>query len=286
MQQMYTTLDCLPCFLRQSLSVARICFPDREDIHRRVILAFSEQFSKMDLSRTPPDLAAELYALAGRLIGEDDPFQKHKRRANQRAMELLPDLEGLVMQNQDPLLAALNVSIIGNYIDEGVARIFDWEKALTRETDTGWGDSSYPRFKDMIGSTREILILGDNAGEIALDTLLVKVLKEFGLDVTYVVRDRPIINDATLADAEEVGMSELCRVVSSGVDSPGTVPSRCSPEFLKTLDQAELVVSKGQGNFEALIGRRPGIFYAFKAKCAVVAGKLGVKEGSSLFIYK
>jgi hypothetical protein len=127
------------------------------------------------------------------------------------------------------------------------------------------------------------MILGDNAGEIGMDTLLVKQLKALGAEVTYVVREKPILNDATMEDAQFVGMDRLCRVISSGVDSPGTLLSRCHPDFLQELHAAPIVISKGQGNFECLHGRVPGIFFALKVKCQVVARLTGFPVRTSIF---
>jgi hypothetical protein len=113
---------------------------------------------------------------------------------------------------------------------------------------------------------------------------MVRELQELGARVTYAVRGRPVLNDATLDDAREVGMDELCEVVSSGVDSPGTVLSRCSREFRRLLGEAGAVVSKGQGNYEGLVGELPGVFFAFKVKCAAVARHVGREQGSTVFI--
>jgi hypothetical protein len=129
------------------------------------------------------------------------------------------------------------------------------------------------------------MILGDNAGEIALDTILVGLLQERGCTVTYVVRGSPIINDATLEDAREVGMIELCKVVSSGVDTPGTVLSRCSQDFLASFNRSPVILSKGQGNLEALSDECSGIFYALKVKCPVVADMTGLGVGQSALIF-
>jgi uncharacterized protein with ATP-grasp and redox domains len=127
------------------------------------------------------------------------------------------------------------------------------------------------------------MILGDNAGEIGMDTLLVKQLQNLGAEVTYVVRGAPILNDATLEDARFVGMDRLCRVISSGADSPGTVLSRCHSDFLEELYAAPIVISKGQGNFEALHGRLSGAFFALKVKCPVVARLTGFPVRTSVF---
>jgi len=237
----------------------------------------------LDLEQPPVILARQLLDLIAELTGNRDPFAADKVRANQRVMELLPGLAEVVDQAADPLLAALEASIVGNYIDAGVRERFDWEAELG-----GAGQSLEPAvvdaFRARLGRGVRVLILGDNAGEIGMDRLLVQQLARLGCRVTYAVRSGPVLNDATLEDARAVGMDRLCEVVTSGCDLPGTLPEHCAPQFLERMRKAEVVISKGQGNYESLEGCWPDVYFAFKAKCERVAGILGVGKGASLFI--
>ncbi|MGE4298966.1 MAG: DUF89 domain-containing protein [Desulfovibrionaceae bacterium] len=289
---MHTSLDCLPCFLRQALKAARVAAPDNGAAHEATVRAWAAYLAEADLTRPAPCLAGDLYPMATRLAGVDDPYAAHKHAANTRVLDLLPGLAGVVAASPDPLHAALALAIIGNYIDAGVDHAFDWEHALADETHVfsgahGNGDA-YTAFAHAACDGARVLILGDNAGEIGLDTLLVRQLKGRGCAVTYAVRGAPILNDATLEDAAFVGMDALCEVVSSGSDAPGTVRSRVTPGFAARMADADCIVSKGQGNLESLYGTPwpglPPVYYAFKAKCPVIATKLHVREGASLFI--
>lgn len=280
---MKTNLECLPCFLTQGLKAARLCVPDDEELHRRLLQTWSARLAELDITLPPPAIAGELYRDVEAMLGNGDPFQKDKQAANARVMELLPRLRKIVHSGADPLARALEISIIGNYIDSGVAREFPWEQEL-EDLDQTLDQQVYDRFRQAVKDHQEIMILGDNAGEIALDTILVSRLQDLGCRVTYAVRGRPIINDATLEDARAVGMTDLCQVISSGVDTPGTVLSRCSPEFLDTFRRSPVVLSKGQGNLEALSDECAGIFYALKIKCPVVADMTGLAVGCSAFI--
>jgi uncharacterized protein with ATP-grasp and redox domains len=280
---MKAKLDCLPCFLTQGLKVARLCDPDNEELHRRILLDWSGRLREMDLDRPPPAIAGELYGGIASLLGVCDPFQRDKKVSNARVLELLPRLRELVRASPDPLLRAMELSIVGNYIDSGVARDFRWEERLESEThnlDTG----TYSGFRRAAVERGDVLIVGDNAGEIGFDTILVSELQRLGCRVAYAVRGSPVINDATLEDADEVGMTGLCRVISSGADTPGAVLSRCTPEFVSLLQSSPVVLSKGQGNLEALSEERDNVFYALKVKCAVVAQMTGLAEGSSALI--
>lgn len=184
--------------------------------------------------------------------------------------------------NQHTQLAA--VTFLGDiYVcDRGVEMDVDWENELANVSDS-IDKRAYAQFESRAIEGAEILILGDNTGEIVLDTLLVEELKRRGCTVTFAVRSRPVINDATMADAETVGMTMLCEVVESGVDTPGTVLSKCKPEFIERMKKADIILSKGQGNYESLEGAWPGIFCAFKVKCKRVANDSGLPLGCSAF---
>ena len=283
---MRTGLDCLPCFLRQMVQGARLAAPGREDLHQAVARESAAFLSRADLDRSPPDLAGELYARITAITGNPDPFQEQKRAANARVKELLPELGAMVAAGRTSpggaLRAALHLAIIGNYIDAGVARVYDWERALTEEPEAVSGEA-FDRFLAAVSGSARVLILGDNAGEIGLDRLLVQELLHLGCDVAYAVRGGPILNDATLEDAREMGLEGMCRVVSSGLVAPGTIVERVSAELRTELELADLVLSKGQGNFESLHGRRSGVYYAFKVKCDTVAKYLDAALGASVF---
>lgn len=265
-----------------TLSGVRSARPGEDAVHEQVVKAWAAGFSQADLEKSPPELAGQFFRESSHLIGDIDIFKKAKDEANSRVLELLPEIRQMVLDSEEPLLAALGVSIIGNYMDCAVADEFDWEdelEHLERDIDP----NLFKEFLNRIDDTGNLLILGDNAGEIGLDTILVTLMRDRGVDVTYAVRGARILNDATIEDAETVGMTDVCEVVTSGVDTPGTVLSRCSGEFLQRLENAGTVLSKGQGNFEALWGNFPGVYYAFKVKCPVVAEVTGRPVRTSLF---
>ncbi len=279
---MKTRLDCLSCFLNMTLSGVRSARPGEDAVHEQVVKAWAAGFSQADLEKSPPELAGQFFRESSHLMGGIDIFKKAKDEANSRVLELLPEIRQMVLDSEEPLLAALGVSIIGNYMDCAVADEFDWEdelEHLERDIDP----ALFKEFLNRIDNSGNLLILGDNAGEIGLDTILVSLMRDRGIEVTYAVRGARILNDATIEDAETVGMTDVCEVVTSGVDTPGTVLSRCSGEFLQRLEKAGTVLSKGQGNFEALWGNFPGIYYAFKVKCPVVAEVTGSPVRTSLF---
>ncbi len=280
---MYTRLDCLPCFLRQALNGARLTAPQNPEKQRQILATVSEEISRMDTRLSPPHLAGGMYSRITEISGTKDPFSAYKEKSNAAVLDLLPQVISQLENEKDRIFFALRLSIIGNYMDAGAGREFDWQTALYAEKDSRWAELHYPRFRDELSRPGKVLIIGDNAGEIALDTILVKELNRLGHQVHYAVRGTPILNDATMEDARQVGLTEICNVFSSGSDCPGAVTSRCSKDFLQRMDEADVVISKGQGNFEALSEEKSGIYFAFKVKCEVVSNIVDLPIGTSVF---
>nr|WP_321257404.1 ARMT1-like domain-containing protein [uncultured Pseudodesulfovibrio sp.] len=284
---MDTALDCMPCFMKMAVREARLACPDDVVLQQEIVMEWGKTLSQLDLSDPPPAIARHLAELIRIKTGCGDLYRADKDEANRCVAALLPDLEVRIAQERatdggDALALALEFAIIGNYIDRGVELEFDLEDEMANVAKTISPDV-LKSLKDDIFPGAKVLILGDNTGEIVLDKILVKEFKRMKCDVTFAVRSYPVINDATMEDAVTVGMTQLCRVVESGVDTPGTILDRCSPEFLKTMEQADIILAKGLGNFEALDGRWPDIYCAFKVKCKRIAEKTGLDLGTSVF---
>ena len=284
---MDTSLDCMPCFMKMAVNEARLACPDDPDLQHEIVKAWAKEIGSLDLNQSPPAIARRLAVLVRSLTGCGDLYAEDKKEANDWVLSLLPELKVRLDTEKaatqgDPLGLALELAIIGNYIDRGVDLEFDLEGEIATVAGSICPDT-LADFKQSAVAGASVLILGDNTGEIVLDTLLVEELKRRGCEVTYVVRSFPVLNDATMAEAEAVGMTGLCPVVESGVDTPGTVLDRCTPEFLDRMRNADVVLGKGQGNFEALAGRWPDIYFAFKVKCKRVAAETGLEVGKSAF---
>ncbi|MBN2644790.1 MAG: DUF89 family protein [Desulfuromonadaceae bacterium] len=275
-------LDCLPCFVKQTLSVLRMVDADeaeKERILRRVL----EQLSHIDFAQSPPQLAQDIHAQIRQLADNPDPYAVHKRRDQELALRLYPPVEQQVRDSEQPFYAAVQMAIAGNSLDHGVYHDLSEEQALAL-LEQGLvtpvqGDLA--AFQREVERARSILYLGDNAGEIVFDRLLLQQLPRE--KVTYVVRGGPIINDAQLQDAREAGIDRLvATLMDNGDDSPGTVLSRCSAGFREKFHNADLIIAKGQGNYETLSDEPGNIVFLLKAKCPVVATHIGCDLGASL----
>ncbi|MFP3928221.1 MAG: damage-control phosphatase ARMT1 family protein [Desulfobacteraceae bacterium] len=275
---MNTYLDCIPCFLKQALFAARAATNDDKRI-KEVLDRVARLTPSIPLGNPPPETARLVYGAVREVTGVEDPFKAHKEKSIQKALSLYDELKSLVKNSKDPLHTAVRVAIAGNVIDLGVNQAFDLEAEMKDLLQRRLSARHYRCFTQNLEKARTVLYLGDNAGETVFDRILIEAL---GRDTVYAVREVPIINDATFEDAEKSGISEVARIVSSGCDAPGTILKRCSPEFLESYNNSDLIISKGQGNFESLSEEKGPVFFLFKVKCPVIAGHIGVDIGEMI----
>ncbi|MFP4036926.1 MAG: damage-control phosphatase ARMT1 family protein [Desulfobacteraceae bacterium] len=275
---MNTYLDCIPCFLKQALFAARAATNDDKRI-KEVLDRVARLTPSIPLGNPPPETARLVYGVVREVTGVEDPFKAHKEKSIQKALSLYDELKSLVKNSKDPLHTAVRVAIAGNVIDLGVNQAFDLEAEMKDLLQRRLSARHYRCFTQNLEKARTVLYLGDNAGETVFDRILIEAL---GRDTVYAVREVPIINDATFEDAEKSGISEVARIVSSGCDAPGTILKRCSPEFLEIYNNSDLIISKGQGNFESLSEEKGPVFFLFKVKCPVIAGHIGVDIGEMI----
>ncbi len=276
---MKASLDCIPCLVRQALDAARMASPDPL-VHKRVLCEMLRWTGEMDMDEPPPILGQRFHRWLREITGIEDPYRSAKDRFNRLALSLLPDLRATIKAAQDPLAMAVCIAIAGNVIDMGTngnlteSEVRKSIDEVLAEPLTGIENG----FRQAIAEAQDILYLADNTGEIAFDRLLIEQLSP--PRVTLALRGSPVINDATLTDARYVGLHEIVKVIDNGSDAPGTVLEDCSPEFVRRFTEADLILAKGQGNFETLNDEPRNIFSLFKAKCPVIAAHVGVPVGT------
>jgi damage-control phosphatase, subfamily I len=277
---MRTHLDCFPCFLRQSLIALKLVTED-EAWQETVVKNILEYIRNADSSKPPAYTTTFIHRKIRQMLGED-PFKEIKSKYNKIALSLYPSLKVMTEKSHDPLLTSARLAIAGNVIDFGIFTSINIEGTIDRALNNPLSVDDYRIFRDSVGAADEILYLTDNAGEIVFDRLLIEELIAKGKKIQAVVKGSPVINDATLSDAEESGLIEVCEVMENGSDGVGTILEWTSSEFQKTFNNAQLVISKGQGNFETLSGTKKKIFFFFQSKCNVVSEELGLSTGSML----
>lgn len=226
-----------------------------------------------------PEIQRELKVKLCDLIGVADPFIEEKKISNAQALDLYEEWKPKVLSSEMPFDLALRLSIAGNIMDYGASGVFNVYETINYVLNADFAIDHTKQLKNGILNAKRILYLGDNAGEIVFDKLFIETIMHN--DVYYSVRSAPVLNDVTMDDAKAVGMDLVADVITNGFDAPSTVLSRCSKEFLDIYESSDLVISKGQGNFEGLMElREPKIFFLLMAKCDVIAETLGVKKGS------
>ena len=280
---MRTSLDCIPCILRQTLDAARLVSKEFT-VHENILRDVLGWAREMDLNQSPPAMAQRIHRRLREITGVDDPYRETKDRQNFMAMEMIPSLRSKIESDSDPLLVAARLAIAGNVIDMGVnvnLTEADVRLAVNQAlTEQFFGEED--SFHKAIAKAQSIMYLADNAGEIAFDRLLIEKLSPGR--VTLVVRGAPVINDATLADAHAVGLDKIVEIIDNGSDAPGTILSDCSPEFRCRFIKADLIIAKGQGNFETLSNESGNIFFLFKVKCPLVADIVNQPIGTKMLV--
>lgn len=273
---MKTYLDCFPCFLRQALEAARMAGAD-EERQRLILDRTMALLQDASLESKPPEIGDGVHRIVRQLTGDDDPYAAVKAESTREALRLYPRLKALVAEDGDRLERAIRIAIAGNVIDFATGADFDIKEGLERILNQPFAINDIAAFRKALSEARSVLYLGDNAGETVFDRVLIEALD---VPVIYAVKGGPIINDATVDDALAAGLDEVAEVVSTGSDAPGTILSRCSAEFRALYERAELVIAKGQANYETLSEERGRLFFLLKVKCPVIARDIGAPVGS------
>lgn len=275
-------LDCIPCFLRGALEAARFATSDVE-MHAEVMQEALQVLT--DNSDQPATvLGQRIHRRLRELTGIADPYLDAKRRFTTLAMALVPELRAELSRVEDPFAYAVRLAIAGNIIDLGAnGNLSEVEVNLSlRRVLSEPFNGDLARFHRTLLVSERILYLADNAGEIVFDRLLIEQLPPG--HVTVAVRGGPILNDATIADAAAAGLDQFATVIDNGSDAPGTILDDCSAAFRNVFNRADVIIAKGQGNYETLCRASANIFFLLKVKCPLVAAQTGLSIGTQALI--
>jgi len=278
-ERMKTYLECIPCFIKQSLEAARMATDD-EDIHEKVLKEVMKHLETISFSDSPPELSRDVHKIIKTITKSKDPYKKVKDQSNEMARNLYPHLKKLVDEADDSLFMAIKLAIVGNVIDFGASNRFNIEDMIDVAVKQKFADEAYPQFKKTLEQAKTIIYVADNSGEIFFDKLLIEELKKRGEKITYVVKANPIINDALIGEAKFAGIDNLATIIEgdAGQDrsAPGILLRYASKEFLKNFESADMVISKGQGNYESLSNCKREVFFLLMIKCPLVAEDIGI----------
>ncbi len=269
-------LDCIPCFMQQALRAGRMATSDEKKI-KLILDKTGEMVSTISMHATPAEIGMKVYRIVSEVTGVRDPYKHIKQQHISETKAIYPELEKIVADSVDKLLTAIRIAIAGNVIDLGVKKSFNIVKDVKYILKQEFAVFDYNAFKSHLQKAESILFIGDNAGESVFDKILIKELRK---PVKYAVRSIPIINDVTMEDAIASGLDEVAELFDSGCKSPGIILNQSTPEFLEIFNSSDLVISKGQGNFEGLSDCNRQVFFLLKTKCPIISKHLGVEDGS------
>ena len=212
-----------------------------------------------------------------------DPYPNQKKEGNEIALSLMPKVRE-ILKEDNSLETYVKIAIVGNILDFGTFHLgTDFEAMIFEGLEKELKINKIDEFEDALRKYDSVLYLVDNTGEIVFDKLLIEKIKEYDVDVTVAVKERPILNDACMEEALEVGLDEVATLITTGSDSVGVVESMISDEFKEILMNSPFVISKGMGNFEGLTEmnfKGQDVFVLLCTKCPAISKELGIDEGA------
>jgi len=275
---MQTFPDCMPCLINQSLKAMRLSGLGEENVFpalKRVLRCAAD----FDINLSPPEMAMHIHRIIRQESGHDDPYRAIKRQAIDEVLRHEERIRNMIMASGNRFRAAVRMALAGNVLDFA---IFEWnpeqlatqlESALSKPVD----ESALDRLEIAAKQADTIMVIGDNSGESVFDKLFIEQLS--AKRVIYVVRGGPAINDVTMHEAVASGLDDVAELIDNGSDAPGTLLEHVSETFLQEFYAADLIIAKGQGNYESLCDCKRQIFFLTQIKCPVIARDLSGAVG-------
>ncbi len=273
--------ECVDCIINQSLKVADAIGAD-SDLRTRLSSTVEAMSKNFSFELSPPEVASDVYEKMAEIANKEDLYDEVKALSTKKAQAFIPFLQEQIQNASDKLLTATKIAVVGNVIDLAAAVEFDLAEEIDKIFHTEFAHNDFEVFCLELQKAKKVVILGDNVGEHIFDAMFLEVMQEIypTIEFYYMVRGKPIINDVTFKEAYEAGFDRLCHLVDSGVNTPGFAYGRANKEAQALFDTADLVISKGMGNYECLSpSHRKNICFLLKVKCDVVARSLGQNVG-------
>jgi len=278
---MFIDEACVTCIINQSVKVAD-AINASDELENFLVSTVTSMSGEFSFTKTPPEIAADVYEKMAFIAQKEDLYDEVKRLSTEKALSFVSPLKLKLQESSDRLLTATKIAVAGNVIDLAAAVEFDLEEELERVFETAFAHDDFIKLQTELTKAETVLIIGDNVGEHIFDFMFIQTLKELYPNAiySYMVRGNPIINDVTMKEAKEAGFDKLCNLVDSGVNTPGFAYSRANIESQKLFESADLVISKGMGNYECMSeSHRKNICFLLKVKCEVVASSLNATVG-------
>ncbi|MBQ6701713.1 MAG: DUF89 family protein [Clostridia bacterium] len=279
--------ECIKCLLNKYLNK----LPVEPDESTKVMYfqKILQIIADADHSVSAPEIVAEVTKLQNNMFGKQEDYTELKKYYNALMDNVGKDLKNKLDESSDPLLLAIRYSMLGNYIDFGAMDSVDENKLremLDKPSDVKLDENEFKNLTNDLKNAKKAVFITDNCGEIALDKLLIsEIQKEYpSLDITIIVRGAPVLNDATTEDALQIGLDKVAKVISNGSDVAGTCLDKISDEAKGIIDSADVIIAKGQGNFETLRYCNKNVYYMFLCKCQLFADRCNVPRFTPMLL--
>ncbi len=279
--------ECISCLIKKQLD----SYPEKASNSEKIkyMQEILEIISQAPQSMSAPEIVAEIYNVQRKMFGTNQDYTETKRYFNNLMLEIEKDLAEEIVKSEDRLKTAVQYVMTGNYIDFGAMDKVDENKLrelLSNARNIEVNDNEFQALQSDLMNAKYLVYLTDNCGEIVLDKLLISVIRELNpaLDITAIVRGSDVLNDATLIDARQAALTDIVKVIGNGSNIAGTCLNKISPEALHAIDNADVIISKGQGNFETLNRCGRNIYYMFMCKCKMFADRFRVPKYSGILI--
>ncbi len=249
------------------------------------------EVAEIEYHRTAPFLVARVMRVLKKETGKDDFYYEEKNLFNKKLLSMEKQIEDMLDNSKDRSVSALKIALAGNIVDFGAFDEISFElvkEIINKTLESDFDEELYKKLKDELSKGKTLLYIGDNTGEIVFDKIFIKEIKKNYPDVEiyFAVRGMPVLNDVTEEDAYYVGLDKYANILSNGTDLPGTDLLEVSDEFKEIFNKADIIISKGQGNFESLPGSGKNIYYLFLCKCKLMMQKLKSDKLSHIFVHE
>jgi hypothetical protein len=276
--------ECIDCFTARIDFLLQNAVEDPEK-RKRIGSILQDWMRSFSFEKPPPVSARDMYRLFSRVSGVDDLYRNERVYATSYLLERVPEIRQGLEESRHPFETALKLSLAGNSIDLAIHEKVDHAGVTRIASQLSLSSKMVGNLYSRIEASKTILVIGDNAGETVLDRLLIEHFPPHDARIFYAVRSYPILNDAVAGDAVAAGIDRVATIVGTGSDIPGIIPDECSGEFRSIFERADLILSKGQGNFETLYPcHRPGLFFLFLVKCPIVEKAVNKEIGSPVVL--
>ncbi len=279
--------ECAACFLRQTREALDLATDNESlkmDVTEKVVKIVSENFHRGAVSNV---IGTEVHRTIKEETGNNDPYHKEREISNNIALEFLPQVEK-ILGEEKTLKNYIKVSIAGNVLDFGALGLdMDMESLIVKTIEKDPTMDHSKELEEELKRSKTVLYLADNIGEIVFDKILIERIKEYNVNVTVALKEKPILNDACIEDALKIGLDKVANLTSTGTDSIGIIEEDVSSEFMALFHEYDMVIAKGLGNYEGLgemdLKDKP-VFCLLNAKCQPVARDIGVELGDNIVL--